>query len=234
MTSTFLPPAPSPTISDRRGPMRVIALVLGALLLLPGVGLIAAGGVLLWAHGVDRSDGFVVSPEDHFTTSTHALISDRIDLRTGADWLPVHTALGDARVEITPHAGQRVFVGIARVADAEAYLRDVSRTRIQSLGFDSPIGDDDQRSGSAEPAAPGDQGFWIAQSSGTGVQRVTWPAAEGDWMFVIMNADGSAGIDVSGRIGAEFPALGTVAWTVLIIGVGVTAVSVLLIRPRRR
>jgi hypothetical protein len=208
--------------------------VLGALLLLPGIGLVAAGGVLLWAHGVDRTDGFVVSPEDRFTTSTHALISDRIDLRTGADWLPVHTALGDARVEVTPREGHRVFVGVARAADAEAYLREVSRTRIQALGFDSPIGDDDQLPGSAEPAAPADQRFWMAQSSGAGVQRVTWPAAEGDWMFVIMNDDGSAGIDVDARIGAEFPALGTVAWTVLIIGLGVTAISVLILRPRSR
>ena len=53
-------------------------------------------------------------------------------------------------------------------------------------------------------------------------------------MFVIMNADGSSGIDVDARIGAEFPALGTVAWTVLIIGAGVTVIGVLLVRPGGR
>lgn len=53
-------------------------------------------------------------------------------------------------------------------------------------------------------------------------------------MFVIMRADGSSGIDVQGRIGAQFPALGTVAWTVLIIGLGVTVISVLLIAPNTR
>jgi hypothetical protein len=43
-----------------------------------------------------------------------------------------------------------------------------------------------------------------------------------------------AGIDVRARIGAEFPALGTVGWTVLIVGAGLTVVSVLLIAPGAR
>jgi hypothetical protein len=232
--TTLSAPAPSALPApERRGVARVVALVVGALLLLPGVALVAAGGLLLWAHGVNRSDGFVVSPEDRFTTSTHALVSDRIDLGTGADWLPVKTALGDARVEVTAHPGDEVFVGVARAADVSAYLDGVSRTRVEGLGFGSPIGNDDQRPGGAPSSPPADEDFWIARASGTGVQQVTWPTADGDWMFVVMNADGSAYVDVDARIGAQFPALGTIAWTVLIIGVGVTVVGVLLLRPRR-
>jgi hypothetical protein len=233
MTTISAPPPWSPPAPRRRA-ARVVALALGCLLLLPGIALVAAGGLLLWAHGVHRSDGFVTSPEDRFTTSTHALVSERIDLRTGADWLPVGTALGDARVEVTADEGDEVFVGVARAADANAYLRGVSRTEVDALGFDSPPGNDDQRPGGAPTSSPADQDFWIAQASGTGLQRVTWSATDGDWMFVVMNADGSAGIDVDARIGAEFPALGTVAWTVLIIGLGVTVVGVLLVRPGRR
>jgi hypothetical protein len=233
MTTISAPPPWSPPAPRRRA-ARVVALVLGCLLLLPGIALVAAGGLLLWAHGVHRSDGFVTSPEDRFSTSTHALVSERIDLGTGADWLPVETTLGDARVEVTADDGDEVFVGVARAADATAYLRGVSRTEVEALGFGSPLGNDDQRPGAAPAGPPAEQEFWIAQASGTGAQQVTWPAAEGDWTFVIMNADGSAGIDVDARIGAEFPALGTVAWTVLIIGVGVTAVGVLLVRPGRR
>jgi hypothetical protein len=234
MTTLSAPPPLSPPAPRRRGAARVVALVVGVLLLVPGVALVAAGGLLLWAHGVHRSDGFVTSPQDRFSTSTHALVSQRIDLRTGADWLPVSTALGDARVEVTPDDGDEVFVGVARAADAAAYLRGVSRTEVEALGFDAPLGNDDQRPGGAPAGPPGDQDFWIAQASGTGAQQVTWPTAEGDWMFVIMNADGSAGIDVDARIGAEFPALGTVAWAVLIAGVGVTVIGVLLVRPGRR
>jgi hypothetical protein len=234
MTTISAPPPWSPPAPRRRGAARVIALVVGSLLLLPGLALVAAGGLLLWAHGVHRTDGFVFSPEDRFTASTHALVSDRIDLGTAADWLPVGTSLGDARVQVTADSGDEVFVGVARADDVSAYLGGVSRTEVEALGFDSPLGNDDQRPGGAPAAPPADQDFWIAQASGTGTQQVTWPAADGDWMFVVMNADGSAGIDVDARIGAEFPALGTVAWTVLIVGTGVTAVGVLLVRPGRR
>jgi hypothetical protein len=233
MTSISAPPAWTPPAPRRRSATRVAALVLGVLLLLPGIGLVAAGGALLWAHAVHRTDGFVTSPEDRFTASTHALVSDRIDLPTVADRLPFRVALGDARVEVTAHGDDEVFVGIARAADATAYLHDVSRTRIEALGFGHPIGIEDQRPGNAPSGSPADQDFWIAQASGTGVQQVTWPAADGDWMFVIMNADGSAGIDVDARIGAQFPALGTIAWTVLVVGLGVTAIGVLLVRRGR-
>jgi hypothetical protein len=208
--------------------------VLGALLLLPGLGLVLGGGVLLWASGVQRVDGFVVSPEDRFTTSAAALVSERIDLRTGADWLPIDAALGEARVEVTPRGNDAAFVGIAPATDAQAYLSGVGRTEIGALGFDSTVGDDGRRPGAAPSGPPADQHFWIAQATGRGMQRVSWPAAEGDWMFVIMRADGLAGIDVRARIGAEFPALGTVGWTVLIVGAGLTVVSVLLIAPGAR
>src|SRR4051812_17053084 len=149
MTTISAPPPFAPPASKRRGAARVVALVLGSLLLLPGIALVAAGGTLLWAHGVHRSDGFVTSPEDRFTTSTHALVSERIDLHTGADWLPVSAALGDARVEVTPRGADEVFVGIASVSDATAYLDGVSRTEVEALGFDSPAGIGDQRPGGA-------------------------------------------------------------------------------------
>src|SRR3954451_9345338 len=135
MTTISAPPPWSPPAPRRRSPARVVAVVLGSLLLLPGIALVAAGGLLLWAHGVHRSDGFVHSPEDRFTTSTHALVSDRVDLRTDADWIPVSAALGDARVEVTVPEGEDVFVGVARASDAAAYLHGVSRTEIEALGF---------------------------------------------------------------------------------------------------
>ena len=72
----------------RWGPGRILALVFGILLLIPGLGLAAGGGVLLWADLGDRTDGFVFSSTDDFSTDGFALVSERIDLATGADWVP--------------------------------------------------------------------------------------------------------------------------------------------------
>src|SRR5688572_22808894 len=175
-------PSPRPT---RAG--RVAALVLGVLLLLPGLGMLAGGGILLWAGGLDRTDGFVVSPREDFSSVGHALVSDRIDLAAGPDWLPVSTTVGTARLEVTGTGTDAVFVGIAPAADVRAYLDGVQRTVVDGLGFDAPATDSDQLPGGEPSGPPTEQDFWIAEATGHGTQEVTWEPADGDWMFVVMN-----------------------------------------------
>jgi hypothetical protein len=208
---------------------RIVALVFGIILVLPALGLIVGGGVLLWADWNERSDGFVVSPEEEFLSPGHALVTDTIDIQTAGDWLPLSAALGTARVEVSAEGGQDVFVGIAPAADVTAYLGDVQRTVIDDLGFDAPATRSDQIPGGEPSGPPTEQDFWTVQTSGGGVQELTWDPAEGDWMLVIMNADGSPGVLVQARIGAEFPALGGIAWGVLIVGVVLTVVAVVLL-----
>jgi hypothetical protein len=235
MTTTTRPPRPDTPAwpaGHRRGSRlgSALALVLGVVLLLPGLGLLGGGGVLLWADAFQRSDGVVVSPTDSFTSDGYALVSDRIDLAAGPAWLPVPQSLGSARLEVTGTGARDVFVGIARAEDAAAYLDGVRRTVVDGLGFDGPAGDGDQLPGHAPAGAPADQDFWVAQAGGNGTQQVAWDPSAGDWMFVIMNADGSAGVDIEGRIGVEAPALAAVGWTVSAIGVLVTLVAGLLVR----
>jgi hypothetical protein len=228
-------PAPSwpvrtgPPPQRRRSAGRVVALVAGVLLLLPGFGLLVAGGALLAADWGGRDDGFVVSPDEVFTSQGYALVSERIELQTDADWVPISSALGTARVEATGTGQDEVFVGIAPVADATAYLGDVQRTVIDDLGFDQPGSPSDEIAGGAPAGPPTAQDFWTAQTSGPGTQQLTWEPAEGDWMLVVMNADGSPGLQVEARVGAEFPALTPIGWGVLIGGLLLTAVAVVLL-----
>ena len=226
-------PAPPAWNSPRRPGSRfgsVVALLFGVVLLLPGIGLVGGGAILAWADAFQRADGYVVSPHDSFTSDGYALVSDRIDLAAGPEWLPVPQSLGSARIEVTGTDGQDVFVGIASADDAAAYLDGVARTTVDGLGFDGPASASDQLPGGAPAGPPADQDFWVAQASGTGTQEVAWDPSTGDWMFVIMDADGAAGVDVEARIGVEAPALGAVGWTILAIGVLVMTVAVLLLR----
>ncbi|MGY1701036.1 hypothetical protein [Geodermatophilus sp. SYSU D00766] len=228
MTDVRQPTWTPPGRASRAG--RAAALVLGVLLLLPGLALGAAGGVLLWADA-HRSGGFVTSPEERFTSPGAALVSDRIDLRAGPDWLPVGSALGTARLEVTAETAEEVFVGIAPAADARAYLDGVRRTAVDGLGFDGPADAEDEIPGGPPPGPPGDQDFWTVQVSGTGPQQLTWDPADGDWVFVVMDADGSPGVDVRARIGAELPALTGIGWAVVAAGLVVSLLAVLLLRP---
>jgi hypothetical protein len=230
--TTAVPPTWAASAGPPRrswGAGRVVALVVGLVLLLPGLGLLLGGGTLLWADWTSRDDGFVVSPEDVFASQGYALVSERIDLRTDADWLPVSAAFGTARVEVTGPGQEEIFVGIGPAADVEAYLGGVQRTVIDDLGFDQPATGGDQRPGGAPAGPPGGQDFWTAETAGAGTQELTWDPAEGDWMLVVMNADGSAGLLVEARVGAEFPALAGLGWGLTVAGVLVTVIAVLLL-----
>jgi len=220
----------------RWGPGRILALVFGILLLLPGLGLVLGGGVLLWADQASRTDGYVFSDTDDFTTEGFALVSERIDLATGADWVPLSAALGNARAEVTAaDPGTEIFVGVAPLAEGTAYLGNVGRSVVDDLGT---TGTDEVFVPGGPPSGPpGDQDFWVAQASGSGTQQLDWEPAQGNWLFVAMNADGSAGVAIDARVGATVPALGGLAWGVLGTGLFLVVIGTLLLalalrRPR--
>jgi hypothetical protein len=207
---------------------RVLAVVFGVLVLLLSSGLLLAGGVLLAADVTERSDGYLISPEDRLAGPGYALVSERIELSTGADWMPISAALGTARVEVTgTTSGSETFIGIAPVDDATAYLGGVQRTVVDGLGLDASV--PREVSGNAPSGPPAEQDFWTVQAAGPGTQQLSWVPAEGDWMLVIMNADGSAGISVDARIGATLPALDGLAWGLLVAGLICVAIAVLLL-----
>jgi hypothetical protein len=221
---TWNPPPPA----QPWGPGRVIALVVGILVLLPAIGLTFAGGVLLWADGPARNDdGYLYSASDDFSSDGFAITSTSIDLATGADWMPVSSALGSARLKVTGASGSDVFVGIAPVADTTAYLGAVDRTIVTDLGSGSPPV---IRTGAGAPASPpGEQTFWVAQAEGSGTQTLTWKPAAGNWTLVVMNADGSAGVSVDARVGATVPALTGLAWGVFAGGLVLLVIGVLVV-----
>jgi hypothetical protein len=231
---TARPPRAWPPV-NRWGAGRVVVLVLGILILLPGIGLLAGGAALFWSDRADRTDdGYLFSARDAFSTGGYALASERIDLVTGADWFPLSAALGTARIEVTaadPTAD--LFIGIAPLADGSAYLEGVERTVIADVGVDASPADQVLVPGGAPSGPPTDQDFWAAQSSGPGAQQISWKPAQGAWMLVVMNADGSARVSVDARIGATVPALGGLAWVLLgaglccvLIGVPVIALAI--------
>jgi hypothetical protein len=206
----------------------VVALVLGLLLLLPALGLLAGGGVLLWADQWQRtSNGYLLSPTGHVSTDGYAITSDRIDLSTDADWVPVSAALGTAIVRATG-SGPDLFIGIGPSDQVTSYLGDVQRAVINDLGNNGAV-IDREVSGGAPAGPPGQQTFWTEQTSGAGRQELTWTPADGDWTAVVMNADGSAGVDADLRVGAELPALTGIGWGLLIGGALLTLIAVLVI-----
>jgi hypothetical protein len=151
-------------------------------------------------------------------------------LDAGADWVPLSSTLGDVRLEVTAtEPDTEVFVGLAPVAEAAAYLDGVERTVVDDVGPAVTAADQTQLPGGAPSGAPGEQDFWQAQVSGAGTQQLEFVPDEGDWVLVMMNADGSAGVSVEAGIGATAPGLSGLAWGLLGGGLLLAAIAVLLL-----
>jgi hypothetical protein len=215
-------PGRQPWSGWRAGP--VLAVVVGATLLLAATGPLIGGAGLAWADTTQREDGYVWSETDDLATAGYALTTDDITLDTaGEEWV-VDDVIGDARVEVTAvEPSTDVFVGVARAADVDRYLAGVGHGRVGELGPDGGLGTATGIRGGAPASLPGDEDFWVAQVQGPGTQALQWTPSDGDWTVVVMRADGSAGVDVDARAGVTVPALPWL-WAGLLAAGGVLAV----------
>jgi hypothetical protein len=213
---------------------KVIMAIFGALLGLVALGLLAAGGSLFWAYGVQRgADGYFTTPTAGLSTDTYALTSVDIDLGAApGDWYPSDW-LATIRFEV--ESDDPVFVGIGPRDEVDPYRSGVGRAEVTRIG----LGGDDVTyrtiEGGAPGSAPGDEDFWVASAEGSGEQTLTWEPEAGHWTGVIMNADGSAGVSVDVAAGARAEIILPVAIGLLVAGFISAAVAavllVLAIRP---
>ena len=197
-------------------PPRTGHLVAGSVSVLIAAVLIAAGTLALWGDSKKGADGYLSTGTERFTTATHALQSERVDVEVdGKDWIAGVEDLGDTRLKIAPAGGEPVFAGIGPERDVKAYLRGVEHTVLKDIDS-SPFSArhvevDPTRS--RAPARPSEQDFWAASTEGSGPQTLHWTPDAGDWAVVVMNADGSAGVAADVSAGAELAFLAPLGWS---------------------
>jgi hypothetical protein len=180
------------------------------------MGAIGLGGLALWGEGQKDESGYLSTDSHRFTAATHALATESLDVDLdGAEGLFDSTDLGDIRLEIEPRAGEPVFAGIARTEDLAPYLGDVSHTLVTDLRYDPFRATYSPRPGDGEPAPPAAERIWAASTSGDGSQTLDWHAEDGDWSVVVMNADGSRGVQADISAGAKLPYLQEIGFSAL-------------------
>jgi len=210
---------------------RVVALVVGCLLVLPGVGLLVGGGALAISYAAARDDhGYVDASLDRLQTSAVAVTSQHLDFGSNVEG---PDALWDAldvrvRLRVSTNADQPVFVGIARSDAVDAYLAGTAHDVVADVGQDGSV-TYRHRGGDLTIAPPTRQEFWSRSAWGTGTQEVTWPVRSGHWSAVLMNADGSPGVtahlEVGTKAGFVFPlALGMAGLGLVLLTGGVVLI----------
>jgi hypothetical protein len=172
--------------------------------------------------------GFMMSdPPRHLATDTYALTSGNIEVHSaGVVRSMPHRMLGDVKVTVISQNGKPLFLGLARSDDAAALMTTVRHATVLG-GWATPRYRVSQ--GTAPRALPGDSRIWVAHATGTGRQSVVAPVANGDWTVVVMNADGSRGVDTTLAAGLTAPALGTIATVLLTVGAVVLVLSVVFL-----
>ena len=206
------PPTTPPT-SSGWGAGRIVALVIGCLLLFSGLATGAAALAMSVTDEVARDqDGFLMTPARTLDTSTYAISSDPLELSVdeGAPgWAP-ESMFGQGRVVADPRGGNDLFVGVASTGDVEAWFGDTARVVVDDLTGTVRY----RAEGSGElDGVPADADFWVASEQGPGRQTVTWDLTGGDWTVVVMNADGASGVIARVQAGATLPVFGwATAW----------------------
>jgi hypothetical protein len=228
MTTQWAPPAVPARPRSRVG--AVVLIVVGSVLVLMSVGLLGAGGFLMWADHTQRdASGYLTSGTGPISAPSYAIASPNVDLNfSNRAWPDTQSALGKVRITASSASPAGVFIGIAPRADALRYLSGVAYDGLSDLRF-LPYRVTLTPHGGGAPAAPTSQGFWRAEAAGTGTQTLTWPVASGQWVVVLMNADGSRGIVADVSVGATAPFLYAISLALLIGGGIALVVAVVLV-----
>jgi hypothetical protein len=217
-------------------PGRIVTVVLGCVVFLFAGGFLVGGTTLAVADQTLRNDqGFLMTGAQTLTTDSYAIASDPLVIDTGAtgDWVP-QSLLGDVAVRANTTGGENLFVGVAPAADAAAYLAGVEHVTLVDLEGSGFFNDElnpvyRTSEGDAPSVLPGDTDIWVASSTGTGEQLLTWEPVEGDWTVVVMNADGGATVNADMSVGAELPVLGAVVVGMFVTGGILLILAIVLI-----
>jgi Domain of unknown function (DUF4389) len=210
---------------------QIIAIIIGAIFALVGIGSLFGAGALSWANATQRdSQGFFSTPKQRFSSPTSAITSDRIDFRTDpgpSEWFVKNDNI--ARLRIRAKNEGATFIGVGPEKDVERYLSGVAHDEVTRVKY-APFSAKYRNSpGTRQPLSPAGESFWVAKAVGEGTQTLQWIPTNGSWAVVIMNADGTSGVNTDVSFGLRVSIVGWIIGTLIIFGLVTLAIGTILI-----
>lgn len=213
---------------------KALLLIFGIIVIVISLGLVVAGSVALWANSALTDD------EGYFTTKTfqheldkdsYAIVSEPAEIDVGHAWVWDWGRLATFKVEgWNDDASKGIFIGVAEESDLRVYLEDVWYHEVTDFRIKPDRLIYDEHTGDSIPDPPTSQPFlWEESVSGTGTQTLRWDLESGTWVLVVMNDDGSAGLDLSVQLGVKIPWLFGVGLGFLIGGVVLLVLGIVMI-----
>jgi hypothetical protein len=217
---------------------RIALIVTGAVAALVSTALIVGGIAALWGDSHKDSDGYLTTKSQRFEAGGRALATENLDMDLGdADWVAQTDDLGRLKITAESRDQKPLFVGLARTSDVESYLSGVPYSTVTDVDASPFRADYERHAGNRHPVSPEHAGIWEASSDGRGEQSIDWQIEDGDWSIVVMNADGSPGVQADISAGAKLPYLTEIGWSSLgggaILLLTAATLVVFAVRPPR-
>lgn len=193
----------------------------GILFLLIGLVLTGAGTFVAAAGG---TQGSITNTAGTAAGNGNALLLNDFAIDTGG----VDTS---KVVEMTVGAralnGKPLFIGLGSTTDVINYLNEVPRDVV--TGISSSQATVTAIPGTATPADPAVQGFWLASGQGASPSLVL-PSATTGSTLVVMNQDGSPNVSIEMSVGVESPRVFYGAIALIVLGIILIILAIVFFR----
>jgi hypothetical protein len=199
-------------------------IVLGVALVLAGLCATIAGLAIALLVGTDGSIGL---PPTRIVGAGTAITLPQLDV-------PELPRRASVVLDVTLAESERpMFIGVGPSPMVNAYLRNAPIDVIEQIDWPgaartTPI------DGSATPAPPGKQAFWVASTAGR-TPHLRWEATPGDWTLVIMAVEPQSPLDVTVTGSVTISVLGPIGIGVLVVAIALLASGIwITVRAAKR
>ncbi|MFH1178767.1 MAG: zinc-ribbon domain-containing protein [Candidatus Bathyarchaeota archaeon] len=223
------------------GVVHIAVLLFSVVLLITAFGLVMGGTSLRGIQEImTDEDGYIMSNTKHFQASSYAIVAEEMDIEIDpVAWRFFERSGGFLKFKIITEnndPSKEVFVGVARYEDAFNYINPMEYHEVSNLdlgwqNFDTGTSQATYtlHPGSAPVAPPTVNSFWIVHGADAGPQTLTWEPESGRYYLILMNADGSAGIDADVKLGVQIPFFSGLGNILIMAGIVVGTFGVLML-----
>ncbi len=226
----------------RREPWGIVhigVLLLAVLLLIVSFGLIMGGTSLRSIQDImTDEEGFIMSHTQRVQVSSYAIVVENMDFNIdpiALRWFERQGGFLRFKVETESNIpGKEIFLGVARHSDAFNYIDPMEYHEIRdfNMGWETsgtPHLGYILHPGEAPIVPPTVFSWWVVLGIAEDQQTVTWEPESGSYYLVMMNSDGSAGIDADVRIGVEVPFFAGIGNILLTAGIFIGVIGALML-----
>jgi hypothetical protein len=225
---------------------RLLPTIVGLLLIILGIVAIAGGAAVLYYNTGTDAEGYAISPVYEVRSSANAFVLWVAPLQsTGSfGWLGDDNVAETKWVVSTVDTGRQVFAGWTKASDGTTYI-DQFRYETPDQGWHwyvdpyyAEIGVPSTKivHQGAPARAPANESFWIdsvvTSDTSTVYWDPTWEQSAGMKMIVLMNADGSSGVNANLQLGFKVPILTWLPYLLVPLGILLCLGGYLLFRRR--